>query len=44
MTDLAETLEIEATEIEQDIVLEDEADAIGVTPARPRLPAYVSHF
>ena len=44
MTDLAETLEMDATEIEQDIVLEAEVEATAATPARPRLPAYVSHF
>ena len=43
MTDLAETLELDVTEVEEDVVLEVEAEA-GIAPARPRLPAYVSHF
>ena len=43
MTDLIETMEVDAVEVDEDVVAEAETE-IAVAPARPRLPAYVSHF
>ena len=42
MTDIAETLDLDATQIEDETVLEN-TDEAPVAPARPRLPAYVSN-
>ena len=43
MTDLTETMELDATETEDEAILDTDAEAASA-PARPRLPAYVSHF
>lgn len=42
MTELLETPELEATQVEEDATTEP-SDEVVLTPARPRLPAYVSN-